>query len=90
MKNKDKKQNKIREPKIKENALAVHTESEEHVTLQNVSEIDPELLTGKETAETSEPVSEAKDSDQENTKAEEPEEVTKAVFELDRLADRIA
>jgi hypothetical protein len=90
MKNKDKKQNKIREPKIKEDALAVHTESEEHVTLQNVSEIDPELLTGKETAEISEPVSEEKESDQEKAKAEEPEEVTEAVFELDRLADRIA
>ena len=90
MKNKDKKQNKIREPKIKEDALAVHTESEEHVTLQNVSEIDPELLTGKETAEISEPVSEEKESDQEKAKAEEPEEVTEAIFELDRLADRIA
>ncbi|MBO4680619.1 MAG: hypothetical protein J5623_01815 [Clostridiales bacterium] len=90
MKNKEKKQKKIREPKVKEDALLVQTEPEEHVTLQNVSEIDPELLTGKETSEQAEPVSEDKDKDQEKAKTEEPEEVNEAVFELDRLADRIA
>ena len=90
MKNKEKKQKKIREPKVKEDALLVQTEPEEHVTLQNVSEIDPELLTGKEASEQAEPVSEDKDKDQEKTKSEEPEKVNEAVFELDRLADRIA
>ena len=91
MKNKEKKEKKVREPKISEKALAVSTEQEEHVTLQNVSEIDPELLTGKESSEQqSEPASEDKATTREIEKVEEPEEVNQAVFELDRLADRIA
>lgn len=89
MKNKDKNQKKIREPKIKETALAVQSEPEEKVTLQNTSEIDPELLTGKEIAEQpAEPASADKEPEKE-TKTE-PEETNEAVFELDRLADRIA
>ena len=89
MKNKDKNQKKIREPKIKETALAVQTEPEEKVTLQNTSEIDPELLTGKEISEQpAEPATEDKEPEKE-TKTE-PEETNEAVFELDRLADRIA
>ena len=89
MKNKDKNQKKIREPKIKETALAVQTEPEEKVTLQNTSEIDPELLTGKEISEQpAEPATEDKEPEKE-TKAE-PEKTSEAVFELDRLADRIA
>lgn len=91
MKNKEKKEKKVREPKISEKALAVSTEQEEHVTLQNVSEIDPELLTGKESSEQqSEPATEDKATTREIEKVEEPEEVNQAVFELDRLADRIA
>lgn len=89
MKNKDKNQKKIREPKIKETALAVQTEPEEKATLQNTSEIDPELLTGKEISEQpAEPATEDKEPEKE-TKAE-PEKTSEAVFELDRLADRIA
>ena len=89
MKNKDKNQKKIREPKIKETALAVQTEPEEKVTLQNTSEIDPELLTGKEISEQpAEPATEDKEPEKE-TKTE-LEETNEAVFELDRLADRIA
>lgn len=92
MKNKDKNQKKIREPKIKETALAVQTEPEEKVTLQNTSEIDPELLTGKEIseqpAEPAEPAAEDKEPEKETTT--EPEKASEAVFELDRLADRIA
>ena len=89
MKNKDKNQKKIREPKIKETALAVQTEPEEKVTLQNTSEIDPELLTGKEISEQpAEPATEDKEPEKE-TKTE-PEKASEAVFELDRLADRIA
>lgn len=89
MKNKDKNQKKIREPKIKETALAVQTEPEEKVTLQNTSEIDPELLTGKEISEQpAEPATEDKEPEKE-TKTE-PEKTSEAVFELDRLADRIA
>lgn len=89
MKNKDKNQKKIREPKIKETALAVQTEPEEKVTLQNTSEIDPELLTGKEISEQpAEPATEDKEPEEE-TKTE-PEKASEAVFELDRLADRIA
>ena len=89
MKNKDKNQKKIREPKIKETALAVQTEPEEKVTLQNTSEIDPELLTGKEISEQpAEPAAEDKEPEKE-TKTE-PEKTSEAVFELDRLADRIA
>ncbi|MBR3464656.1 MAG: hypothetical protein IKH23_06250 [Clostridiales bacterium] len=90
MKNKEKKEKKVREPKVSEKALAVQTEPEEHVTLQNLSEIDPELLTGKETADQAEP--EAADKEKEPEKEEneaEPEKVNEAVFELDRLADRI-
>lgn len=89
MKNKDKNQKKIREPKIKETALAVQTEPEEKVTLQNTSEIDPELLTGKEISEQpADPATEDKEPEKE-TKTE-PEKTSEAVFELDRLADRIA
>ena len=89
MKNKDKNQKKIREPKIKETALAVQTEPEENVTLQNTSEIDPELLTGKEISEQpAEPAAEDKEPEKETTT--EPEKASEAVFELDRLADRIA
>ncbi len=89
MKNKDKNQKKIREPKIKETALAVQAEPEEKVTLQNTSEIDPELLTGKEISEQpAEPATEDKEPEKE-TKTE-PEKASEAVFELDRLADRIA
>ena len=89
MKNKDKNQKKIREPKIKETALAVQTEPEEKVTLQNTSEIDPELLTGKEISEQpAEPATEDKEPEKETTT--EPEKASEAVFELDRLADRIA
>ena len=89
MKNKDKNQKKIREPKIKETALAVQTEPEEKVTLQNTSEIDPELLTGKEISEQpAEPAAEDKEPEKETTT--EPEKASEAVFELDRLADRIA
>ena len=90
MKNKEKKEKKVREPKIDEKALAVASEQEEHVTLQNTSEIDPELLTGKEAAEQNETLPEEKDKEKEKAKDEEPEEVNQAVFELDRLADRIA
>ena len=99
MKNKEKKEKKIREPKVSEKALAVQadaaqtdeakTEKEEHVTLQNLSEIDPELLTGKETAEQAEPAEAEKDKEDEKETETEPEKVNEAVFELDRLADRL-
>ncbi|MBR6487402.1 MAG: hypothetical protein IKT20_00680 [Clostridiales bacterium] len=95
MKNKEKKEKKVREPKVSENALSVQSETEEHVTLQNTSEIDPELLTGKETAEQTDLATADKDNEKVNeaetdkeTKGE-PEKVNEAVFELDRLADRI-
>ena len=103
MKNKEKKEKKVREPKVSEKALAVQSEQaqsdavqsedaqpekEEHVTLQNLSEIDPELLTGKETAEQAEPAEADKDKEKEKETAE-PEKVNEAVFELDRLADRL-
>ena len=95
MKNKEKKEKKVREPKVSENALSVQSETEEHVTLQNTSEIDPELLTGKETAEQTDVAAADKDNEKVNeaetdkeTKGE-PEKVNEAVFELDRLADRI-
>ncbi|MBO4450014.1 MAG: hypothetical protein J5777_05475 [Clostridiales bacterium] len=90
MKNKEKKEKKVREPKISEKALAVSSEQEEHVTLQNLSEIDPELLTGKEISEQSDAAPEEKDKEQDKAKDEKSEEVNQAVFELDRLADRIA
>ena len=90
MKNKEKKEKKVREPKVSEKALAVQTEPEEHVTLQNLSEIDPELLTGKETADQAEPEAADKEKEPEKEETEaEPEKVNEAVFELDRLADRI-
>ena len=85
MKNKDKNQKKIREPKIKETALAVQTEPEEKVTLQNTSEIDPELLTGKEISEQpAEPATEDKEPEKE-TKTE-PE---KASFRYHRDTYRV-
>ncbi len=86
MKNKDKKQKKIREPKVPEKALAVQTEPEEHVTLQNTSEIDPELLTGKEISEPVEPAAADTEKDQAKEAPAEPEKVSEAIFELDRLA----
>lgn len=89
MKNKEKKEKKVREPKVSEKALAVQTEPEEHVTLQNLSEIDPELLTGKEAAEKAEPEAADKEKEPEKEAKAEPEKVNEAVFELDRLADRI-
>lgn len=104
MKNKEKKEKKVREPKIDEKALAVQSEQtqsdavqsdavqpekEEHVTLQNLSEIDPELLTGKETAEQAEPAQAEKDNETEKEAEKEPEKLNEAVFELDRLADRL-
>ena len=104
MKNKEKKEKKVREPKIDEKALtvqseqtqsdavqsdAVQPEKEEHVTLQNLSEIDPELLTGKETAEQAEPAQAEKDNETEKEAEKEPEKLNEAVFELDRLADRL-
>ena len=89
MKNKEKKEKKVREPKVSEKALAVQTEPEEHVTLQNLSEIDPELLTGKEAAEKAEPEAADKEKEPEKETKAEPEKVNEAVFELDRLADRI-
>lgn len=90
MKNKDKKQNKIRQPKIKEDAIQVQSESEEHVTLQTTSEINPELLTGKEIAEQEQPAAADEEKEPEEKTQAEPEETNEAVFELDRLADRIA
>ena len=104
MKNKEKKEKKVREPKIDEKALAVQSEQtqsdavqsdavqsekEEHVTLQNLSEIDPELLTGKETPEQAEPAKAEKDNETEKEAEAEPEKMNEAVFELDRLADRL-
>ena len=86
MKNKDKNQKKIREPKVKKTALAVKTEPENHVTLQNTSEIDPELLTGKEVSEQVEPAPAENDSKPEKESSAEPEKVNEALFELDRLA----
>lgn len=90
MKNKEKKEKKVREPKVSEKALAVQSEPEEHVTLQNLSEIDPELLTGKDVAEQAEPEQADKEKESEKEKDAEPEKVNEAVFELDRLKDRIA
>ena len=86
MKNKDKNQKKIRQPKVKKTALAVKTEPENHVTLQNTSEIDPELLTGKEVSEQVEPAPAENDSKPEKETSTEPEKVNEALFELDRLA----
>ena len=86
MKNKDKNQKKIRQPKVKKTALAVKTEPENHVTLQNTSEIDPELLTGKEVSEQVEPAPAENDSKPEKESSAEPEKVNEALFELDRLA----
>lgn len=84
MKNKEKNEKKVREPMISEKALAIQTEPEEHVTLQNLSEIDPELLTGKESADQAEPT--ISEQDKEKDKEAEPEKVNEAIFELDRLA----
>ena len=86
MKRKEKNQKKIREPKVSEEALTVQADSEEHVTLQNLSEIDPELLTGKEVSEQTEAEPAEKESEPAETKEAEPEKKTEAVFELDRLA----
>lgn len=86
MKRKEKNQKKIREPKVSEEALTVQADSEEHVTLQNLSEIDPELLTGKEVSEQTEAEPAEKESEPAEAKEAEPEKKTEAVFELDRLA----
>ena len=98
MKHKEKKQKKVREPSVAENALTVQNEQpeqneqneqEEHVTLKNLSEIDPELLTGKEISEKVEPVKteETADTKAEKEPEKEPEETTEAVFDLDKPAD---
>ena len=86
MKNKDKKQNKIRQPKVKEDAIQVQAVPEEHVTLQSTSEINPELLTGKEISELDQPAQADTGKEAGEETKTEPEELNEAVFELDRLA----